>query len=93
MRAAQILGKRGGKARARKLTPKRRQEIACNAARKRWGTLRKKGPPTLAESILAKWWETQEKIAALKKEHCELSTALRIIKRFSQQRQKAEVDQ
>ena len=30
-------GKKGGKARAAKLTPERRQEIARNAARARWG--------------------------------------------------------
>lgn len=54
MRAAQILGSKGGKARARKLTAKRRMEIACKAARKRWGTFRK-GPPTLVESVLNRW--------------------------------------
>jgi hypothetical protein len=32
------LGKRGGKARARALTPKRRSEIAKRAAAKRWGS-------------------------------------------------------
>ena len=31
------LGKRGGKARAASLTPKRRAEIAKKAAEKRWG--------------------------------------------------------
>lgn len=30
-------GKKGGKARAAKLTPERRREIAREAARKRWG--------------------------------------------------------
>ncbi|HZT95504.1 MAG TPA: hypothetical protein VFB34_01580 [Chloroflexota bacterium] len=39
-RAAQALGRRGGlkggKARAEKLTPERRREIARNAAKKRW---------------------------------------------------------
>ena len=30
-------GKAGGKSRARKLTPKRRREIARRAARARWG--------------------------------------------------------
>jgi hypothetical protein len=30
-------GKKGGKARAEKLTPEQRREIARNAARKRWG--------------------------------------------------------
>ena len=31
-------GKKGGKARAAKLTPEQRSEIARNAARARWGT-------------------------------------------------------
>ena len=35
--AAQALGKRGGKARADKLTSDARSEIARKAARKRWG--------------------------------------------------------
>jgi len=35
-KAAQSLGRRGGKARAQKLTSKKRQEIARNAARARW---------------------------------------------------------
>jgi hypothetical protein len=30
-------GLKGGKARAEKLTPERRKEIASNAAKKRWG--------------------------------------------------------
>ena len=34
--AAKALGKRGGVARAKKLTPERRSEIARNAAAKRW---------------------------------------------------------
>lgn len=34
--AAATLGKRGGKARAEKLAPERRAEIASQAARKRW---------------------------------------------------------
>ena len=34
--AAQELGARGGKARAAKMTPERRREIARQAARKRW---------------------------------------------------------
>lgn len=34
--AAKSLGSRGGKARARALTPKRRAEIARKAAAKRW---------------------------------------------------------
>jgi hypothetical protein len=36
-KAAQSLGQRGGKARARALSPKRRAEIARKAAAKRWG--------------------------------------------------------
>ena len=36
-KAAQSLGRRGGKARAQKLTARRRKEIAVGAARKRWG--------------------------------------------------------
>lgn len=36
-------GKKGGKARAEKLTPERRKEIAQKAAEKRWG---KKEPST-----------------------------------------------
>lgn len=35
--AAKALGKKGGKARAAKLTPERRSEIAQKAASKRWG--------------------------------------------------------
>ncbi len=35
--AAKALGARGGKARANKLTPERRKEIAQMAAAKRWG--------------------------------------------------------
>jgi hypothetical protein len=34
--AAKLLGSRGGRARAKALTPKRRQEIAHIAARARW---------------------------------------------------------
>jgi hypothetical protein len=36
--AAKSLGARGGKARARALSPKRRAEIAKKAAAKRWGS-------------------------------------------------------
>lgn len=36
--AAQELGKKGGKARAESLTPKRRAEIARKAAQKRWNS-------------------------------------------------------
>lgn len=35
-KAAADLGRRGGKARAEKMTPERRTEIARNAAAKRW---------------------------------------------------------
>jgi hypothetical protein len=35
--AAALLGKRGGEARAAKLSKKRRSEIAKEAAKKRWG--------------------------------------------------------
>ena len=35
--AAKALGAKGGKARAEKLTPERRSEIARKAASKRWG--------------------------------------------------------
>lgn len=35
-KAAQALGRKGGKARAAKLTPERRSEIARKAAAKRW---------------------------------------------------------
>ena len=38
--AAKALGAKGGKARAEKLTPERRSEIARESARKRW-----KNPP------------------------------------------------
>ena len=37
-KAAVELGRMGGKARAKKLSKKRRAEIAKNAAAKRWGT-------------------------------------------------------
>jgi hypothetical protein len=36
-KAAQALGKKGGKARAASMTPERRAEIARKAAAKRWG--------------------------------------------------------
>ena len=36
-KAAQSLGRKGGKARAEKMTPERRAEIARKAAAKRWG--------------------------------------------------------
>lgn len=36
-KAAQALGKKGGAARAKSLTPKKRAEIAKKAAAKRWG--------------------------------------------------------
>jgi hypothetical protein len=36
MSAAAELGSRGGKARAARLTPERRREVARTAARKRW---------------------------------------------------------
>ena len=35
--AAKALGKKGGAARAKSMTPERRAEIAKNAAEKRWG--------------------------------------------------------
>jgi len=37
-KAAQALGRKGGKARAAKLTPEQRSEIARKAAAKRWGS-------------------------------------------------------
>jgi hypothetical protein len=36
-KAAQWLGQRGGKARAKVLSPERRREIAKKAAKSRWG--------------------------------------------------------
>ena len=36
-KAAQALGKKGGAARAKAMTPERRAEIAKKAAQKRWG--------------------------------------------------------
>ena len=36
--AAKALGKKGGAARAKKLTPEQRSEIAKKAAAKRWGS-------------------------------------------------------
>jgi hypothetical protein len=42
-KAAVELGRKGGKARAAKLSKKRRAEIAKRAAKKRWGT--KSQPP------------------------------------------------
>lgn len=36
--AAAALGKKGGKARAEKMSPERRKEIARQAAKKRWAT-------------------------------------------------------
>lgn len=35
-KAAQAMGRKGGKARAQKMTPERRREIAKKAAAKRW---------------------------------------------------------
>ena len=40
-KAAQSLGQRGGKARAKALSKRRRAEIAKNAARSRWGSKHK----------------------------------------------------
>lgn len=37
-KAAQSLGRKGGKARAANMSPQRRAEIAKQAAKKRWGT-------------------------------------------------------
>ena len=37
-KAAQALGRLGGKARAKKLTPEQRKKIAQNAAKSRWAT-------------------------------------------------------
>jgi hypothetical protein len=37
-KGAQALGRKGGRARAEKMTPERRREIARAAAAKRWGT-------------------------------------------------------
>lgn len=37
-KAAQSMGRRGGKARAEALSPKRRKEIAQKAAKSRWKT-------------------------------------------------------
>ena len=37
-KAAQSLGQRGGKARAKALSPKRRAEIARKAAKRRWAS-------------------------------------------------------
>ncbi|MGC2419636.1 MAG: hypothetical protein WA434_17970 [Candidatus Acidiferrales bacterium] len=39
------LGQLGGKARIKKITPEKRQEIARNAARARWAKERKKKQP------------------------------------------------
>lgn len=39
VKAAVTLGRKGGKARAKKLTPERRAEIARRAATKRWSKL------------------------------------------------------
>jgi hypothetical protein len=39
-KAAQAMGKKGGKARAASMTPERRKEIARKAAEKRWKTAR-----------------------------------------------------
>jgi hypothetical protein len=36
-KAAQELGRKGGKARAAKMTPERRKEVAQKAAKARWG--------------------------------------------------------
>ncbi len=36
-KAAQVMGRKGGKARAESMTPERRAEIAKKAAAKRWG--------------------------------------------------------
>lgn len=40
--AAKAMGKKGGKARAEKLTPEKRSEIARNAAKKRWERVKQK---------------------------------------------------
>ena len=46
--AAAQLGRRGGNARASKLSPERRHEIARNAAISRWNKERKKGEPEIS---------------------------------------------
>ena len=43
---AVYLGQLGGKARVKKITSERREEIARNAARARWAKERKKKPPS-----------------------------------------------
>jgi hypothetical protein len=45
--AAKVLGKKGGEARARKLSPSERKAIASKAANHRW----KKGRPALGEKV------------------------------------------
>jgi len=40
-KAAQAMGRKGGKARAEAMTPERRTEIARKAAAKRWGSTEK----------------------------------------------------
>jgi hypothetical protein len=40
------LGRLGGKARIKKITPEKRREIARNAARARWAKERKKKQPS-----------------------------------------------
>ncbi len=40
-KAAQALGRKGGKARAEKMSPERRKEIARKAAAARWGSAKK----------------------------------------------------
>ena len=42
--AAAQLGRKGGKARAEKMTSERRAEIARKAAKKRWANQRESGP-------------------------------------------------
>jgi hypothetical protein len=42
-KAAADLGRRGGKARAEKMTPERRSEIARKAAKRRWAAIAEKG--------------------------------------------------
>lgn len=53
---ASDIGKQGGKARAKNLTPKRRREIARNAARARWKKQRQKD----SDRTLREWMSERD---------------------------------
>lgn len=63
--AAVALGRKGGKATAKKLTLEQRAESARNAAQARWAKIRevKEGATALAKSSAARWSKVKKEPA------------------------------